>query len=413
MKPYPLPYAVRETVREEVKEMLKLGIIRPSNSPYAAPPVIVDKPDGSKRFCVNYQKLNSVTLFDGEPMPNPDDLYVRMRGKKFKSKLDLTKGYWQVMMEEESIPMTAFVVPEGIYEYLRMPFGLKNSAASFNRLMRKVLGDLENVDCFVDDVCIHTNTWEEHIHTWRLVLQRLRGAGLTVKPSKCVVGFEDIEFVGHEVSESTLRPRKEKVAEILDIERPTTKKQVRSFLGMVGYYSRFIPGFSDIAVPLTNLTRKKNPNVVSWGKKEEQAFQELKTKVSQQPVLCIIDLEKEVLVQTDASEEGLGAAVLQEYEGVLHPVKFISRKLKKAERNYSTIERECLAIVWAVKKLEVYLYGREFVLLTDHKPLTYLKEAKYKDGRVMRWSMFLEDWSYRIKSVRGVDNVVADCLSRL
>ena len=285
VKPYPIPYALREIIEKEVQEMLKMGIIRQSNSPYAAPPVIVSKPDHSKRFCVNYKKLNAVTVFDGEPMPNPDDIYIGMRGKKYRSKIDLAKGYWQIKMSDESISKTAFVVPSGVYEFLRMPFGLKNSAASFNRLMRKVLKNVPDVDSFVDDVTLDTDTWEEHVQAWENVLERLDKSGLTARPSKCIVGYPGSEFVGHEVQEEDLKPRSEKVKEILEVERPRTKKQVQSFVALVGYYSKFIPQFADIAQPLTDLTKKNCPNLVKWGEMEDNAFVRLKECLSQQPVL--------------------------------------------------------------------------------------------------------------------------------
>ncbi len=412
VKSYPIPYSLRETIRTEVKEMSHMGITRPSKSPYAAMPVLVDKPDGSKRFCVSYKKLNAVTVFDGEPMPNPDDIYIKMRKKKFRSKIDLAKGYWQIRMDEESIEKTAFVTPDGLYEFVRMPFGLKNSAATFNRLMRKVLGDVENVGCFVDDVVIYTDTWDEHMKTLRIVLQKLKDAGLTVRPSKCLIGFTGIEFLGHEVDVDTLKPRSEKVDEIIEAERPRTKKQVQSFMALVGYYAKFIPSFADIGQPLTDLTRKGEPDIVKWGQSQQNAFDALKKCVSMKPVLKIIDFGKIIYVQTDASGVGLGGCLMQKHDAMMHPCRFLSRKLKRAERNYSVIERECLAIVWAIEKLQVFLYGREFVLLTDHEPLTFIQEAKVKNGRVMRWSMFLQDWSFRIESIKGVDNMVADYLSR-
>ena len=189
-------------------------------------------------------------------------------------------------------------------------------------------------------------------------------------------------------------------------------KQVQSFVALVGYYSKFIPQFADIAQPLTDLTKKNCPNLVKWGEMEENAFVRLKECLSQQPVLKILDLSKVMYVQTDASDVGLGAALMQEHDGVLHPVRFLSRKLKGAEKNYSTIEKECLAVVWAVEKLRVFLYGREFVLLTDHRPLTFINEAKLRNTRVMRWSLYLQDYSFRVESIKGVDNLVADYMSR-
>ena len=412
VKPYPIPFSMRPVIQKEIDDMLELGVIRPSNSPYAAPPVIVKKPDGSNRVCINFQKLNDVTVFDGEPMPNADDIFIAIKGKKFLSKADLTKGYWQIQMEEESIPKTAFVVPGGVYECTRLPFGLKNSAAAFNRVMKKVLGNLKSVSCFIDDIVVYTDTWKEHVEVWRELLRRLRKAGLTVKPSKCIIGVGEMDFLGHKVSCDVITPRKEKVDEILKVSPPTTKSQVRSFLGMVGYYQKFIPRYAEISKPLTDLTKGKQPNHVIWGQSQESAFQDLKKAISQCPILKILDTSREMVVQTDASSEGLGAVLLQDYDGTLHPVRYLSRKLKDAERNYSTIERECLAIVWAIDKLRVYLYGVEFVLLTDHKPLTYLSQKHYSNARVMRWAMFLQDWAFRIESIKGVDNVLADYLSR-
>ena len=409
-KMYPLPYSQRQVMRKEVEEMLTMKVIRKSKSPYAAPPVLVKKPDGSVRFCVNYKKLNSVTVFDGEPMPNPDDVYIQMRGKLYRSKLDLTKGYWQIEMDADSIEKTAFITPDGVYEFLKLPFGLKNSAASFNRLMRIVLGDLDGVGCFIDDICIFTNTWAEHIELLRKVFGRLRDAGLTVKPSKCSIGYSTVEFVGHRVQFDSLHPRTEKIEEILELQRPKSKKEIKSFLAMTGYYAKFIPRFADMVYPLTELTKRNKP--FKWDETEEKAFADVRRCLRKEPILKIVDFGRQMYVQTDASDVGLGGALLQKYGNIYHPIKFISRKLKKAEKNYSTIEKEGLAIVWAVEKFVVYLYGREFILLTDHRPLTFIQLSKMHNSRVMRWSMFLQDWCFHVESIKGVDNVLADYLSR-
>jgi len=410
-KMYPIPYSQREVINNEVEKMLEMGIISKSKSPYAAPPVLVKKPDGSVRFCVNYKKLNAVTVFDGEPMPSPEDIYIKMRGKLFRSKIDLAKGYWQISMSDDSMEKTAFATPDGVYEFKRMPFGLKNSAASFNRLMRTVLGDMNGVGCFVDDICIYSNTWKEHVKLPGQVLYKLKHAGLTVRPSKCMIGYGDVEFVGHKVTVDALQPRPEKINDILEVGRPKTKRDIRSFLAISGYYAKFIPRYADITFPLTEITRKKN--MFKWSEKEEKAFKAVKTCLSTKPVLKIVDFSLEMYLQTDASEVGLGGALLQRHGDTYHPVRFISRKLKSAEKNYSTIEKEGLAIVWAVDKLAVYLYGREFILLTDHRPLTFITLSKMHNSRVMRWSMFLQDWTFTVRSIKGVDNMFADYLSRV
>ena len=240
----------------------------------------------------------------------------------------------------------------------------------------------------------------------------MREAGLTVKPGKCMFGFSGIEFLGHEVTSETLSPRVQKVNEILNAEVPKTKRQVKSFLAMVGYYAKFIARFSDITEPLTSMIKKGSPNVVKWNDEADKAFTLLKQLLSKRPVLAIFDTDGATYVQSDASDVGLGAALLQLESGKLHPVRYLSRKLTGAERNYSTIEKECLAIVWAIQKLKVFLYGREFILLVDNKPLVYLNEANLKNARVMRWAMFLQDWSFRVESIKGSDNHCADYLSR-
>ena len=412
-KAYPLPYKQRDVIKNEVESMLKMGVIRKSKSPYAAPPVLVKKPDGSVRFCVNYKKLNSITVFDGEPMPCPEDIYIQMRGKPYRSKLDMTKGYWQISVSEESIQKTAFITPDGVFEFIKLPFGRRNSAASFNRLMRLVLGDIEGVGCFVDDVCMFTNTWDEHIKLLERVFARLRQAGLTLRPTKCMIGYSQVEFVGHVIGLDTVQPRPEKIKDVLEIEKPKSKRDIKSFLAMAGYYGRFIPKFSETTYPLTEMTKRKK--TFRWGQEEEVAFQTVKRCLSNEPILKVIDFDRVIYLQTDASDVGVGvgAALVQQYNKTFHPVKFISRKLKAAERNYSVIEKEGLAIVWAVQKLMIYLYGREFILLTDHRPLTFINLSKMHNSRVMRWSMFLQDWTFRVESIKGVDNVFADYLSRV
>ena len=220
-----------------------------------------------------------------------------------------------------------------------------------------------------------------------------------------------VEFVGHEVHFDTLHPRPEKIDEILKIPKPKTKKEVKSFLAMTGYYGRFIPRFADMIYPLTELTKRKS--TFKWERAEEKAYNDVRLCLGREPILKIVDFDKQMYLQTDASDVGLGGALLQQYGDVYHPIQFISRKLKSAEKNYSTIEKEGLAIVWAVEKLAIYLYGREFVVLTDHQPLTFIQLSKMHNSRVMRWSMFLQDWTFRIESIKGVDNVLADYLSRV
>ncbi len=363
LKPYPVPFALKDTVKDEISTMLKLGVIEPSESPYASPIVLVKKKDTSIRFCIDFRKLNHITVFDAEPIPNPEEIFASLSGDQYFSRLDLTKGYWQIPLSEESRQATAFITPRGLYQFRMMPFGLVNAPASFSRIMRRMLRGTENTDSFIDDILIHTPTWEEHLMALEELFFRLRAAGLTAKPSKCDIAFHSLDFLGHVVGKGKLKPQPDKLQKIQDAKRPETKKELRSFLGLAGYYRRFIPNFAAIAVPLTDLTKKKEPNQVRWGESQETSFNTLKEKLTTSPILQLPDCTQPFVLRTDASNTGLGAVLLQEKEDEgKFPVAYASRKLLTREKSYATIEKECLAVVWGIQKFEVYLYGREFTL---------------------------------------------------
>ena len=412
-KPYPLPYAAREELKNEVESMLKMGVIRPSDSPYASPIVMVKKKDGSNRVCVDFRKLNQITIEDPEPMTTAEDLFRRLSGKKYLSKLDLTKGYWQIPVATEDIPKTAFVTPDGRYEFLRMPFGMVNSGATLVRGLRRLLGDMEGVGCYIDDIIVYSDSWGTHMRTIRDLLNRLSKAKITARPTKCLFGVSKMEFLGHEVDGDHITPSRENLEKIRNIERPTTKKQVRSFLGLTGYYRDLIPMFATIAAPLNDLLRKGQPEKIIWGEPQEKAFSTLKEYLLAEPVLKLPDLERPFVLRTDASGSGIGAVILQKFDGMLHPVGYASRKLSPAESRYATIERECLAIVWGVQRFRLYLAGRKFLLQTDHKPLVFMREAAYRNDRVFRWAMALQGYQFQLQEIPGKDNVGADFFSRI
>ena len=259
---------------------------------------------------------------------------------------------------------------------------------------------------------IHTQSWGAHLDTLRKTLETLREVQLAVRPTKCYLGYAKLNFLGHQVGGGSLYPQTDKISRILAAENPTTKREVRSFLGLVGYYRDFIPNFASIAVPLTELTRKDQSNEVKWGPVHQSAFDQLKAAVTKEPVLRMPDFTRTFILQTDASQNGAGAALLQEHDGTKHPVAYYSKKFSQRERSYSTIEKECLALIWGVRKFQIYLYGVEFVLETDHQPLVFLDSAKYTNGRIMRWSLFLQSYRFRIHAIKGTDNVVADYMSR-
>ena len=393
--------------------MLDMGIIERSDSAFASPVVMIPKKDKTVRFCVDYRKVNKITVFDPEPMPNPEDLFVQLSSSKYFSKIDLTKGYWQIPMADESKMVTAFVTPEGQYQFLFMPFGLVCAPSIFTRLMRKLFGNVRNVVNYIDDILVHTETFDQHMQTLKKVFQILFEANLSARPSKCFIGYDSVEFLGHQITPGKIGTNPELLKKIQNCPIPTTKKEVRSFIGLTNYYRKFVPNFSEIALPLTDLTRKGNPNKVNWGEAQDKAYRTLKDLLSNPPILHLPDFSKTFILRVDASDRGIGSVLLQEYDYMSFPVAYASRKLLKREQNYSTIERECLAIVWAVHKFEMYLFGREFIIQTDHHPLVYINRSKVMNKRIMGWAMYLQEFRFHIESIPGKLNYGPDFLSRI
>ncbi|XP_076436546.1 uncharacterized protein LOC143276045 [Babylonia areolata] len=389
-KPYPVPFSQREVVEKDIDAMLKLGVIEPLTSSYASPIVLVKKKDGKVRFCVDYWKLNKVVEFDTEPVPDIDYLFAKLRDKVVLSKIDLAKGYWQILVAEEDRLKTAFVTHQGCYQWRVMPFGLCTSGAVFTRMMRRLILPLQtpDIDNFIDDVLVATETKEEHLQTLRKLFLRLRECHVSARPSKCELGCQEVEYLGHRVGDGKIQPTLEKMQKIREAPRPETKKEVRSFLGLVGYYRKFIPRFADIALPLTNLMKGGEPRKVRWTDKCQEAFDALKDKLCSAPVCRLPVANKPFVLQTDASETGVGAILLQVHDGEMHPVACASKKLLLAEKNYPIIEKECLALVWGVNKFARYLYGTEFVVQTDHSPLQHLERVKDFSPEVMDYSLF-------------------------
>ena len=407
-KPYPLPYAMREELRNEVDTMLEMGVVRPSTSPYASPIVMVKKKDGSNRVCVDFQKLNKITKVDPEPMMTAEDLFRRLSGKKYLSKIDLTKGYWQIPVAPEDVHKTAFVTPDGQYEFTTMPFGMVNSGATLVRGLRKILEGMPGVGSYIDDIVIYSDSWEDHIKTLKELFGRLRKARITARPTKCLLGASRMEFLGHQVGGDVITPSRENLEKVRNTPPPTTKKQVRSFLGLVGYYRDHIPAFAEISAPLTDLLKKGKAEHIQWSEAQERAYSLLKEYLLQEPVLKLPDLSKPFVLRTDAS----GVVLLQESDGKLYPVGYACRELDLTEARYPIIEKECLAVVWGIKRFKLYLAGRRFTLQTEHKPLKYLKEASYQNDRVFRWAVAVQKYSFRVEDIPGRENIGADFLSR-
>ncbi|CAM5074953.1 unnamed protein product [Natator depressus] len=365
-------------------------------------------------FCVDYQKLNAITVSDAYPMPRPDKLLDKLGGARYLTTMDLTKGYWQVLLDADVQLKSAFVTPLGLYEFLTLPFGLKGAPATFQRLVDQLLRGMESFAVvYIDDICVFSQTWEDHVSQVRQVLDRLQGAGLTVKAEKCKVGMAEVSYLGHRVGSGRLKPEPAKVEVIRDWPAPHTKKQVQAFIGMAGYYRRFVPHFSTVATPITELWKKGKPDKVVCTEQCQEAFWELKEALVSGPVLANPDFDKPFVVFTDASDTGLGVVLMQEDEkGERHPIVYLSKKFLPREQHYAAIEKECLAIVWALKNLEPYLFGRHFTMYTDHSPLTWLHQMKGANAKLLRWSLLLKDYDMDVVHMKGSANLIADALSR-
>ncbi len=412
-RPYRLPEHKKKVFQSELEAMLEMGVIEESHSDWASPIVLVPKTDGSVRFCVDYRKVNAVSKFDAYPMPRVDELLDRLGTARFYSTLDLTKGYWQIPLSPLSKEKSAFTTPFGLHQFITLPFGLFGAPATFQRLMDKILRPhTAYAAAYLDDIIIYSQDWQRHMVHLREVLRALRGAGLTANPKKCAIGRVEVRYLGFHLGHRQVRPQIDKTAAIAACPRPKTKKEVRQFLGLAGYYRRFIPDYSELTSPLTDLTKKEVPDTVPWTEQCQQAFTQVKAALCGGPLLHSPDFSLPFLLQTDASDRGLGAVLTQEIKGEERPVLYISRKLSKRETMYSTIEKECLAIRWAVLTLRYYLLGREFTLCSDHAPLQWLHRMKDTNARITRWYLALQPFKFKVIHRPGTQMVVADFLSR-
>ncbi|GFO04002.1 Zinc finger protein [Plakobranchus ocellatus] len=412
-RPYPVPYAMRQTLRDELREMEDLGAIRKSSYPYASPVVVVKKKDGTNRVCIDYRRLNKLTIFDPQPMKPPAAIFQGMEKDQYFSKIDLSKSYWQILVRKLDIPKTVFVTMDCHYEFLRMPFGMINSGATLTRAVKKLLRGMDNVVDYIDDLLIHTEIWEAHVKTLSELFKRLQETNFTVGPVKCLLGSRTVDFLGHSLARGSIGLQDENVEKVSNAPRPKTKREVRAFLGLVSYYKEFVQNFAAVSAPLSDLVRKGQPNIVNWGDSQERAYNSLKVAVTSKPVLQLPDVNKKFVLRTDASDRGLGAVLMQENEGTLFPVAYASKKLTDRERKYSVTEREALAIVWGVKKFSLYLYGTVFTLQTDHGALQFLNAAKFDSSRIMRWALALQVYNFDVQYIKGSENVGADYLSRI
>ena len=402
------------SLKKYIEEGLAKGIIRKSESPAASPILQVPKKDGTLRPCVDFRKLNAITVKNRYPLPNISELQERLQGARWFTAFDLKLGFNLIRMKEGEEWKTAFRTRYGLYEYTVMPFGLTNAPATFQAMINDTLRDIldEYAIAYLDDVLVYTSgTLDEHKEHVKQVLRRLFSRNLKLNPKKCEFHRKRVKYLGHLIGREGIQMDPEKVRAIADWPIPTTVKEVQGFLGFVNFNRTFIKSYSSIAEPLTRLTKKDEP--FNWTIRQEEAFNELKLACCQEPVLKLFDPQKPVRLETDASDLAIGACLSQEYDGKWHPVAFYSRKMSLAEQNYDIHDKELLAIVSAFGHWRTYLEGAPKTdVYTDHKNLLYFTTTKELNRRQTRWSEKLGQYKFQIHYTPGKDNGRADALSR-
>ena len=408
-----VPVHMREEVDNHVDEMLSKGIIRPSKSPWSSGIVMVTKKDGTKRFCVDYRRVNDVTVKDAYPLPRIDQSLDQLSGSQWFSCLDLNSGYWQIEVDEADKEKTAFSTRQGLYEFNFMPFGLCNAPATFERLMETVLAGLNWQICLVylDDVIVTGKTFEDMVSNLSQVLDRLQNANLKLKPRKCQLFGKRVEFLGYVVSENGLQTDPKKTTVVRNWPTPVDVRDVRSFIGFCSYYRKFIKGFSEIAKPLFCLTEKNTK--FNWSNDCRVAFETLKRMLVEAPVLAHPDFTKPFLLDTDASDVAVGGVLSQIINGEERVIAYASRTLTKAEKKYCVTRKELLAVVEYVKYFRHYLYGKKFTIRSDHGSLRWLMNFKNPEGQVARWLEVLAAYEFEIQHRPGRQHRNADGLSRI
>ena len=407
------PVHLNSEIDKQIDDMLQRDVIQPSSSPWASGIVIVSKKDGTKRFCVDYRKLNDVTVKDSYPIPRIDDSLEQLSGAQWFSCLDLNAGYWQVEVDEADREKTAFTSRRGLFEFKTMPFGLCNAPATFERLMETVLAGLNWQICliYLDDIIVHGESFEAMLTNLDRVLSKLQEAGLKLKPRKCQLFKKEVEYLGHIVSASGIKTDPKKIQAVRDWPEPNNVTELRSFIGLCSYYRRFILGFANIAKPLHRLTSKGEPFV--WTCECSQAFEKLKNCLCEAPTLAHPDFTKEFILDTDASDFAIGAVLSQVFDGKERVIAYASKTLTKAERRYCVTRKELYALVHFVKYFRHYLYGKKFTIRTDHGSLRWLMQYKNPEGQVARWLEILSSFNMKIIHRPGRSHRNADGMSRI
>jgi len=403
--PREVPKKHAKFVQDKINELLNAGVIEESTSSWRHNIIVVGKHDGSSRMTINYKPVNSVTQYDAYPFPEVQNLLNKLPNAKYFSSLDFSQFYHQLPLAKSDMEKTAFCAFGKLYHYVRVPFGLKNAVAYCSRLMAKVFQDIDNVIVYLDDLLVFGETKETHDKTLIKVLNKIREMGLSLNMKKCKFEQTSITFLGYRVENGTIQPDEDRVKPVLEFPRPQSVKALQRFIGMATYYSKFIENFSTLSRPLYEKCEYFN----DWSTNDIEAFETIKKKISES--LLVLPKDTDLLrLRTDASDDCISAILETEDR---RPVYFCSRVLGKHEKHYDIVEKEALAIFWGIIRLKSYLLGREFLVLTDHKPLQFIYNNDKSSPKVLRWKMQLQEFSFRVEHCSGKSNTAADCLSRI